>query len=51
MKIYRIVLIIILIAVIGGGAWYCYNAGKGSTVPEDGTLVENCCRKCARIWA
>ncbi len=51
MKIYRIVLIIILIAVIGGGAWYCFYASKDSKTPAEGTLVEKCIKKCGSIWA
>ena len=46
MKAYRIWLVILLVLVIGCGAWYFYGVFKGSAVPEDGTLVKKCEEMC-----
>lgn len=40
LKIYRICLVILLLVVIGGGLWYCYESMEEKNVPEDGTLVQ-----------
>lgn len=50
-KGYRIFLVILLAAVIGGGFWYCYSSYQNSGLPEDGTLVKNFCDKCSGLWA
>lgn len=39
MKWYRLFLIILLIAAIGGGVWYCYGLGQQNHVVQEGTLV------------
>lgn len=39
-KIYRVCLIILLVAVIAGGIWY-YTTHFGSAKAEDGTFVQN----------
>jgi lipopolysaccharide export system protein LptC len=41
MKTYRIVLIVLLIAAVVGGAWYCMTVSGSSKTPENGTLVEH----------
>ena len=46
MKAYRIWLVILLVVVIGCGAWYFYGVFKGNTTPEDGTLVKKCEEMC-----
>jgi lipopolysaccharide export system protein LptC len=40
-KTYRIVLIVLLIAAVVGGAWYCMTVSGSSKTPENGTLVES----------
>lgn len=40
-KGYRIFLILLLVAAIGGGAWYCYYASHNNHVPTEGTLVKS----------
>jgi len=39
MKGYRILLVILLVVVIGCGAWYFYGVFHSSGAPEEGTLV------------
>lgn len=39
-KGYRIFLILLLAAAIGGGAWYCYHVSHNSNIPTEGTLVK-----------
>lgn len=39
MKWYRFFLIILLIAAVGGGIWYCYGLGQQNHVVQEGTLV------------
>ncbi len=39
MKGYRILLVILLVAVIGCGAWYFYGVFHSRSAPEEGTLV------------
>jgi predicted secreted protein len=50
MKTYRIVLIVLLIAAVVGGAWYCMTAGGSSKTPENGTLVEHGMKKSGCQW-
>ena len=50
MKIYRIILVVLLVAVIGGGAWYCFYMNRQSAEPADGTLVEKCVKECGDRW-
>lgn len=38
---YRLFLILLLVIVLGGGIWYCYQIYDRNKTPEDGTLVEN----------
>lgn len=38
---YRFFLILLLVAVLGGGIWYCYRMYDDSRAPEEGTLVES----------
>lgn len=40
MKGYRILLVILLMVVIGCGAWYFYGVFHSSGTPEKGTLVK-----------
>lgn len=51
MKVYRVVLVMILVAAIGGGAWYVYEAYRGHLTPQEGTLVYQCVEKCGKLWA
>ena len=39
-NIYRLFLLVLLVAAVGGGIWYCYRAYESQRTPEDGTLVE-----------
>ena len=39
LKIYRICLVLLLVMIIGGGLWYCYESFQAKEVPQDGTLV------------
>ena len=39
-RIYRICLVVLLLVIIGGGIWYCYESMEAKNVPEDGTLVQ-----------
>jgi predicted secreted protein len=50
MKTYRIVLIVLLIAAVVGGAWYCMTASGSSKTPENGTLVEHGMKKSGCQW-
>lgn len=36
---YRLLLLVLLVAAVGGGIWYCYESYQESLVPEDGVLV------------
>lgn len=40
LRIYRICLVLLLLMIIGGGIWYCYETLEAKEVPEDGTLVQ-----------
>ncbi len=47
MKAYRILLVILLVVVIGCGAWYFYGVFHSNVAPKEGTLVkgnEQMCR-------
>ncbi len=39
-KIYRTILLLLLLTAISGGIWYCYQAFESQRNPEDGMLVE-----------
>ena len=39
-RIYRICLVVLLLVIIGGGIWYCYESMEAKNVPEYGTLVQ-----------
>ncbi|MBO5258751.1 MAG: hypothetical protein J6B26_00045 [Agathobacter sp.] len=43
--IYRICLVLLLLVIIGGGLWYCYESMEAKNVPEDGTLVQQMIRR------
>ena len=38
---YRFFLVFLLLAVIGGGIWYCYEMNEKKAAPENATLVES----------
>lgn len=37
--IYRLFLVALLAAAVGGGIWYCYLSYQDSRIPEDSVLV------------
>jgi hypothetical protein len=44
MKLYRIFLVVLLIAAVGCGAWYFYGVLRESGDTSNGTLVNMCDR-------
>lgn len=46
MKVYRILLVILLVVAIGCGAWYFYGVFHNSIAPKEGTLVKRCEQMC-----
>lgn len=46
MKAYRILLVILLVAAIGCGAWYFYGVFHSDIAPEEGTLVKGSEQMC-----
>jgi hypothetical protein len=51
MKLYRIFLVVLLIAAVGCGAWYFYGVLRDSGNTSDGTLVKMCDRTGSRLAA
>jgi hypothetical protein len=46
MKLYRMILVILLVVAVGCGAWYFYGVFQNSDPTEDGTLVKKCEQLC-----
>jgi hypothetical protein len=49
MKLYRIILVVLLVAAVGCGAWYFYGVFRENASVSDGTLVKKCEEMCQSV--
>lgn len=49
MKTYRIFLVVLLVVILGCGAWYFYDTMRDNTSSGDGTLVRGFEKACGSL--